>query len=46
MGNWYLPNGLVYREGQLKSESVLILDGLVMAFGREADELRMPLKGQ
>lgn len=45
MGNWYLPNGLVYREGQLKSESVLILDGLVMAFGREADELRNAFEG-
>ena len=46
MGNWYLPNGLVYREGYLKPESVLILDGNVVAFGNKADELRSDFVGE
>ena len=46
MGNWYLPNGLVYRESHLKRESVLILDGHVVAFGEKADELRSHFVGE
>lgn len=40
MGNWYLPNGLVYRGNTLRQESVLVLHGRVAAFGEEANALR------
>lgn len=45
MANWYLPNGLVYRNGDITQESVLILDGMIAAFGQEADHLRADFKG-
>lgn len=40
MENWYLPNGLVYRTGTLKAQSVLIAAGRVAALGEEADRLQ------
>ncbi len=35
MENWYLPNGLVYRTGTLKAQSVLIAAGRVAALGKK-----------
>ncbi|HHY10655.1 MAG TPA: dihydroorotase [Firmicutes bacterium] len=40
MTNWYLPDGLVYRKGRLRAESVLVLGGQIAAFGAAADRLR------
>lgn len=36
MGNWYLPNGLIYRHGSLINQSLLIKEGKVSAFGSQA----------
>ncbi len=46
MGNWYLPNGVVYRNVGLRQENVLIIAGRVAAFGPEADRLRAEFSGQ
>lgn len=40
MVNWFLHSGLVYRDNQLRKEALLIVDGKVVAFGKEAQELR------
>lgn len=45
MVNWYLPNGLVYRGGHIKKESVLVLGGMVAAFGDVADHSRKLFSG-
>lgn len=42
MANWYLRNGLVFRNNQINQESVLITDGKIRAFGDDADQLRKP----
>ena len=39
MENWYLPNGLVYRNNCIRQESILILEGKIVAFGVEADRI-------
>ena len=45
MANWYLHSGLVFRNHRIKHESVLILGGLVVAFGDAADECRRLFSG-
>lgn len=45
MANWYLHNGLVYRNHCISKESVLILDGLIAAFGDGADDRRRTIQG-
>ncbi len=45
MVNWYLHNGSVYRNQRIKQESVLILGGLIVAFGEAADEARQLFRG-
>lgn len=46
MANWYLHNGLVYRNEKITQESVLILGGMVVAFGVEADQTRPLFQGR
>lgn len=43
MKNWYLHNGLVYRNKRIKKESILIEAGRITALGPEADERRASL---
>jgi dihydroorotase len=45
MANWYLHDGLVYRNQAMKQESVLVLDGLIVAFGNDADLARRTFQG-
>lgn len=45
MKNWFLHNGLVYREGKLSTEDLLIIDGKIKAFGEEATQLRAEFLG-
>lgn len=45
MGNWFLRNGLVYRDGLLRKESVLVLNGQTVAFGLAADYMRSSFSG-
>lgn len=40
MNNWYLHNGFVFRNRQLSYESILVLDGRIVAFGSEAQKMR------
>ena len=35
MKNWYLHDGKVYRDQQLFTEDVLIIDGKIAAFGQK-----------
>ncbi len=45
MKNWFLRKGLVYRNDQLISEDVLIIDGIIVAFGEQAQALRDKFQG-
>lgn len=36
MRNWYLPNGSLYRDGTIRTEDVLVVDGVIAAFGEQA----------
>jgi dihydroorotase len=36
--NWYLPNGLIYKNGSLLQQALLIIDGKISAFGVQADK--------
>lgn len=45
MANWYLHNGSAYRKQKIRQESVLILGGLIVAFGEAADEARRLFHG-
>ncbi|HBN95368.1 MAG TPA: dihydroorotase [Firmicutes bacterium] len=45
MANWYLHNGSVYRNQEIMQESVLILGGMIVAFGKAADEVRQLFQG-
>lgn len=38
MKNWYLPHGLVYRDGALMQEALLIKNGVIAAFGAQAEQ--------
>jgi len=46
MKNWYLPHGLVYRDGALMQEALLIKDGVIAAFGTQAEREHSLLKDQ
>lgn len=46
MKNWYLPHGLVYRDGSFMQEALLIKDGVVAAFGAKAEQEYILLRDQ
>lgn len=45
MANWYLHSGLVYRHHTIQQESLLVLGGIVAAFGVAADQARKLFNG-
>ncbi|MDI9512339.1 MAG: dihydroorotase [Bacillota bacterium] len=43
MRNWHLYNGMLYRNGRIVNESLLIVDGIITAFGVKADQASLAL---
>lgn len=46
MRNWFLHSGLVYRDGALHSEDILVIDGKIVAFGEQAASQKANFSGQ